>query len=120
MNSYPRIVIEFCTRCKWNLRAAWYLQELLSTFGTDLGEVALKPSGDGQFIVTLVQSESDKPIVLWDRKEKGGFPDSKELKRLVRDQIQPDRNLGHVDRQKPTEGLLADQPATTTTCEDCA
>lgn len=36
--------------------------------------------------------------VLWDRKADGGFPDVKELKRRVRDVVEPDRNLGHVDR----------------------
>lgn len=35
---------------------------------------------------------------LWDRKTDGGFPETKELKRRVRDVIQPERNLGHVDR----------------------
>lgn len=36
--------------------------------------------------------------VLWDRKVDGGFPETKELKRRVRDAIEPGRNLGHVDR----------------------
>ena len=35
----PRITIRYCTQCRWLLRAAWLAQELLSTFGTDLGEV---------------------------------------------------------------------------------
>jgi len=35
--------------------------------------------------------------VLWDRKAEGGFPETKELKRRVRDIIDPTRNLGHVD-----------------------
>jgi selenoprotein W-related protein len=33
----PRIVIGYCTQCHWLLRAAWMAQELLSTFGADLG-----------------------------------------------------------------------------------
>ena len=40
-----------------------------------------------------------KCLVLWDRKTDGGFPETKELKRRVRDVIQPGRNLGHVDRE---------------------
>ena len=45
--SPPRIVIAYCTQCQWLLRAAWMAQELLLTFGTDLGEVALSPgTGD--------------------------------------------------------------------------
>lgn len=40
----PRIVITYCTQCKWLLRAAYFAQELLSTFGTAIGEIALKPA----------------------------------------------------------------------------
>lgn len=36
--------------------------------------------------------------LLWDRKTEGGFPETKELKSRVRNVIQPDRDLGHVDR----------------------
>lgn len=35
--------------------------------------------------------------------------DSKELKRLVRDVIKPDQNLGHVDRIKAVEGLVSEK-----------
>lgn len=35
---------------------------------------------------------------IWDRRVDGGFPETKELKRRVRDVIQPGRDLGHVDR----------------------
>mgnify|MGYP005990056463 CR=1 FL=1 len=45
--------------------------------------------------------------VLWDRKTDGGFPETKELKRRVRDVIEPDRNLGHVDRDHGTEKKAA-------------
>ncbi|KAL8694437.1 MAG: hypothetical protein Q9218_000929 [Villophora microphyllina] len=45
---------------------------------------------------------------LWDRKTEGGFPETKQLKKLVRDIIDPSRDLGHVDRHtssksKPTD-----------------
>ncbi|EHY53972.1 hypothetical protein ABEF95_000641 [Exophiala dermatitidis] len=36
--------------------------------------------------------------VLWDRKTDGGFPETKELKNRVRNIIDPDRDLGHIDR----------------------
>ena len=39
--SRPRVVIEYCTQCRWLLRAAWMAQELLTTFQDELGEVAL-------------------------------------------------------------------------------
>ncbi|QNQ00332.1 YALIA101S05e05886g1_1 [Yarrowia lipolytica] len=103
MNAYPRVAIHFCTGCKWNLRAAWYLQELLSTFGNQLGEVALLPASSGTFVIELVTEEGAKPILLWDRKTNGGFPDSKDLKKLVRDVISPKQDLGHIDGHKGGE-----------------
>lgn len=35
--------------------------------------------------------------MVWDRAEKGGFPEVKELKQLVRDILAPKKNLGHSD-----------------------
>lgn len=43
------------------------------------------------------------PAVLWDRTVDGGFPETKELKRRVRDIIAPGRDLGHVDRAAAKE-----------------
>ncbi|KAI1378242.1 Rdx family-domain-containing protein [Hypoxylon crocopeplum] len=105
----PRVTIRFCTQCKWMLRAAYFAQELLSTFSTSLGEVALQPSTGGTFIVEIffqtpstTSSSPSSPTVqqrvLWDRKVDGGFPETKELKRRVRDAIEPGRDLGHVDK----------------------
>lgn len=91
----PRIVITYCTQCQWLLRAAWMAQELLSTFGTGIGEVALVPGTGGVFTVTCDGQ------AIWDRKADGGFPDVKTLKQRVRDLIEPDRDLGHVDRHGP-------------------
>ncbi|KFA68755.1 hypothetical protein S40285_01222 [Stachybotrys chlorohalonatus IBT 40285] len=102
---FPRVTIQFCTQCRWMLRAAYFAQELLSTFSLSLGEVALQPSTGGTFVVTIYhrqQTAGDTGIastVLWDRKVDGGFPETKELKRRVRDVIEPGRDLGHVDRQ---------------------
>ncbi|KAK8124652.1 uncharacterized protein PG998_000411 [Apiospora kogelbergensis] len=124
----PRVTIRFCTQCKWMLRAAYYAQELLSTFSTGLGEVALQPSTGGTFIVEILASsvtpspatsdgKDDVPQpqpgsapaaatqhrVLWDRT-------TKELKRRVRDVIEPNRDLGHVDRdhaKKPKPAAAA-------------
>jgi selenoprotein W-related protein len=93
MNSAkPRVVITYCRQCNWLLRAAWMAQELLSTFGDDLGEVALVPATGGAFSI-----EVDGEVV-WERKRDGGFPDIAELKRRVRDRIDPGRDLGHADR----------------------
>ncbi|KAF4783286.1 putative selT/selW/selH selenoprotein domain-containing protein [Colletotrichum scovillei] len=120
----PRVAIQFCTQCKWMLRAAYFAQELLSTFGTSIGEVALQPSTGGTFTVTLTHqpagATTTSSTILWDRKTEGGFPETKELKRRLRDVIQPDRDLGHVDRKhsKPattTTTTTTDQTSTTTT-----
>jgi selenoprotein W-related protein len=86
-----RVRIEYCTGCRWLLRAAWTAQELLSTFEKELAEVALAPGGSGVFRVLLNEE------LVWDRKRDGGFPEAAELKRLMRDRIQPDRNLGHCE-----------------------
>lgn len=87
----PRITIEFCTMCQWLLRSAWMAQELISTFGQDLGEVALLPRTGGVFRI-----EVDGQLI-WDRTVDGGFPDAKQLKQRVRDVIAPERALGHID-----------------------
>ena len=87
-----RIHIPSCTQCQWLLRSAWYAQELLSTFGEQLTEVALSPSHGGTFEIWC------EDTLLWERKRDGGFPDIKTLKRQVRDQIDPAQDLGHIDR----------------------
>jgi selenoprotein W-related protein len=88
----PRVAITYCRQCNWLLRSAWMAQELLSTFSEELGAVTLVPSTGGAF-----QIEVDE-IVVWERKRDGGFPDVKALKQLIRDRIDPTRDLGHIDR----------------------
>ena len=88
----PHIAITYCTQCNWLLRAAWMAQELLSTFGQDLGAVSLIPSTGGAFEITL-DGET-----IWERKRDGGFPEAKVLKQRVRDHAWPERDLGHSDR----------------------
>lgn len=89
----PRIEIEYCTQCRWLLRAAWTAQELLTTFEGELGEVALVPGTGGVFEVRL-----DGETV-WSRREQAAFPELAELKRAVRDRVAPDRSLGHSERR---------------------
>ncbi|PXX50009.1 MULTISPECIES: SelT/SelW/SelH family protein [Aquitalea] len=88
----PRIAIEYCTGCRWLLRAAWMAQELLTTFEKEVGEVALRPGSGGVFRISIDEQ------TLWDRKRDGGFPDIKQLKQLVRDRVAPDKTLGHSER----------------------
>ncbi len=93
--STPRIEVHYCRQCQWMLRAAWYAQELLTTFSEEIGEVALIPGTGGIFMVRCNEH------LIWDRKAMEGFPDIKQLKQLIRDQIAPERSLGHTDRPKP-------------------
>lgn len=89
----PTIEIEYCTACRWLLRAAWMAQELLTTFEQELAGVTLIPgSTAGIFEIRLGET------VIWSRETNGGFPEAKELKKRVRDQIDPGRDLGHLDR----------------------
>lgn len=86
------VEITYCTQCRWLLRAAWLAQELLVTFEQDLASVALRPGNNGIFEITLNQQ------LLFSRKDAGRFPEAKEVKQLVRDHIDPTRDLGHSDR----------------------
>ena len=88
----PRVEIEYCTQCRWLMRAGWTAQELLTTFTAELGEVALVPGTGGVFDVRV-----DGELV-WSRAAQGGFPELSELKRLVRDRVAPSKQLGHTDR----------------------
>ncbi|KAI5301468.1 hypothetical protein KEM56_001693 [Ascosphaera pollenicola] len=136
----PRITIKYCTQCKWMLRAAYFAQELLQTFSTSLGEVALVPATGGVFTVSILPEKETagrtpeyEEVVLWDRKTEGGFPETKRLKALVRDVIEPTRNLGHIDRSlNKAHASQSETPATKdegeqpqqesepkNTCEDC-
>lgn len=88
----PIITIEYCPKCNWLLRAAYMAQELLTTFSDDLKGVTLQPSEvNGDFHITV----NDKR--LFDRRTYGGFPEIKELKQLVRDEVSPGKSLGHSD-----------------------
>jgi selenoprotein W-related protein len=87
------VEIRYCSQCRWMLRAAWMAQELLSTFDGDIQALTLKPGTGGIFEIH-VDGE-----LLWSRKERGRFPEITELKQLVRDRIDPGRDLGHVDRK---------------------
>jgi len=87
----PRIEIHYCTKCRFILRANWIAQELLMTFDNKIGELVLIPSSGGEFTIFC------DGIEIFSRKKKGRFPESKELKQLIRDKIDPDRSLGHSD-----------------------
>jgi selT/selW/selH-like putative selenoprotein len=112
------VAIAYCIGCRWMLRAAYFAQELLSTFTGDIASVSLvpsrPPSPGGIFQVQLQQyiiassgnvdsqdQTSDyQSILLWDRTNQGRFPETKELKQLVRDQLNPAKYLGHSDTKE--------------------
>jgi len=89
MQNKPRVEIEYCRQCGFMLRATWMAQELLKTFEEELGEVALRPGSGGHFIVRVDGQQ------LFSRKEAGRYPESRELKELVRDAIGSARPVGH-------------------------
>eukprot|EP00578_Thalassiosira_sp_NH16_P016591 CAMPEP_0181110574 /NCGR_PEP_ID=MMETSP1071-20121207/18792_1 /TAXON_ID=35127 /ORGANISM="Thalassiosira sp., Strain NH16" /LENGTH=405 /DNA_ID=CAMNT_0023194365 /DNA_START=66 /DNA_END=1283 /DNA_ORIENTATION=+ len=110
------ISIEYCNACRWMLRSTWLASELLTTFANDsnLACVTMKPMGPpmseegGIFRILSSRRERDgiedgggsstmHEVVLWDRKVEGRFPESKEVKQLVRDCVDPDKDLGHSD-----------------------
>jgi selenoprotein W-related protein len=92
MPKSPMLEITYCRLCGWGLRAGWMAQELMATFKDELGSVTLTPDVTGGVFEVRLEDE-----LIWSRKEKGRFPEIKEVKRLVRDRIAPDRSLGHTD-----------------------
>ena len=76
------------------MRAAWMAQEMLTTFNEELQGILLKPSEvSGRYTICIDEKK------IFDRKENGGFPEIKELKQVVRDEIAPGKSLGHADRK---------------------
>lgn len=86
------LTITYCTGCNWLLRAGWYAQECLSTFGPALSVTIIADDSGGVFRMVLEEE------LIWERKRDGGFPDIKTLKQRIRDRISPDQSLGHLDR----------------------
>lgn len=111
----PLVVVEYCQRCKFGLRANWISQELLSTFApqpashtgasANIASVMLVPKVDPPsagrfrvwFLAPALQSNHPGLQLVWDRKVHAGFPEMKVLKQKVRDLINPNFDLGHSD-----------------------
>ncbi|SON56533.1 selT/selW/selH selenoprotein domain protein [Hartmannibacter diazotrophicus] len=90
----PTVTIAYCRQCHWLPRAAWMAQEVLHTFSEEVGAVTLIPGTGG-----IYEVHCDGNLI-WERKRDGGFPDAAELKRRIRNLIDPDRDLGHVDHKE--------------------
>lgn len=90
----PVIIIEYCPKCGWMLRSAYFAQELLTTFSDDVKGVLLQPSETtGTFKISI------EDTLIFDRVSAGGFPEIKELKQKVRDIVNPEKSLGHSDKK---------------------
>lgn len=95
MSSGHQLEIEYCTQCRWLLRSAWMAQELLTTFERDLERVSLVPGSGGIFDIRLNNE------LIFSRKDAQRFPETREIKQMIRDRIDPERSLGHSDRPMP-------------------
>ena len=90
----PIITIEYCPKCGWMLRSAYFAQELLTTFSEDVKGILLQPSEtSGTFKISIGGT------LIFDRVSAGGFPEIKELKQTVRDLVNPGKSLGHSDKK---------------------
>lgn len=90
----PTISIEYCPKCGWMLRAAYFAQELLTTFTEDIHGVLLRPSETtGTFRISIDGRE------IFERKKNGGFPEIKDLRQRVRDIVNPEKDLGHSEKK---------------------
>ncbi|KAI3406689.1 hypothetical protein KGF56_000535 [Candida oxycetoniae] len=101
----PRIIIQYCTKCKWTNRAFWYAQELFQTFTDplDIAEIALQPRVDIPGTFQILIQVKEKIALVYRRKfkkvtnrnsqdncedEYDGFPDAKFLKSLVHKKLE--------------------------------
>lgn len=75
------------------LRSAYMAQELLNTFTDEIHGVLLCPAEVGGVFTIAIDNK-----IVFDRKTEERFPEIKELKKLVRDIVSPDKSLGHTDR----------------------
>lgn len=66
---------------------------IINPFQDEIIALTLQPSTGGVFEIYVNEN------LLWSRREKGGFPEIKLLKQLVRDHIAPEKSLGHTDKK---------------------
>ncbi|MCC6303464.1 MAG: Rdx family protein [Gammaproteobacteria bacterium] len=85
----PRVVVEYCARCGFMLRAAWVAQELLKSFEDEIAEVALRPGGGGIFVLRLDEA------VLFSNQDEGRFPEMRELRERLAQALGSGKRFGH-------------------------
>ena len=76
------------------LRSAYMAQELLTTFTDQIKGVLLVPSETGGAFIISVNDQ-----IIFNRKDMQRFPEIKELKKLIRDVVDPQMDLGHTDHK---------------------
>ena len=84
------VSIVYCKPCGYEKRASDTAAALKDRLNV---AAELVPGTGGIFTISC------NDVLVWDRKRDGGFPDAAKLKQLVRDVIDPDRDLGHADRK---------------------
>src|SRR5262245_6580404 len=92
----PVIEMTYCRLCGWGLRVGRMALELLTRFPDGPGRVRLTTGRTGGVFDVRVDD-----AVISSRKERGRFPEIKEIKQLVRDRVPPGRTLGHTDTPCP-------------------
>jgi len=88
----PLVSITYCPKCGWMLRSAYMAQEILTTFVEEVKGVTLIPSETSGVFTVYVGVK-----LIFDRKQAQRFPEIKELKQLIRDEVNPTKHLGHSD-----------------------
>ena len=88
----PLVSITYCPKCGWMLRSAYMAQEILTTFVDEVKGVILIPSETSGVFTVYVGAK-----LIFDRKQAQRFPEIKELKQLIRDEVNPTKDLGHSD-----------------------
>lgn len=77
MSEPQRLEIEFCQVCNFHGRAFWLARELYDQRPDLASEIVLVPSSGGAFTVRYGGH------VVWDYKERGGFPEPKEIREAI-------------------------------------
>lgn len=83
------VVIEYCPKSHWLLRAAYLPQEFLNIFESKLHSLSQKVCKlNGDFHINIDGKK------IFDQKKFGGFPEIKELKQFVGDAVAPGKKFG--------------------------
>eukprot|EP00659_Diplonema_papillatum_P003035 gene3035-4768_t len=94
------VTIEFCPGCRWQHRASWMAGELLTTFGSRLRAVVLRPAAKAGVFNLFVERPGSARQLLSSREQDGGFPELAAVKRKIKQLALPDVPLGHSENSK--------------------